>query len=140
MSTILVVDDLDDIRLMFQLALSAGGHRILEAADGQQALDVLDAEAVDLMLLDIMMPTLDGWEVLRRLGPEITTPTVVVTAHYSSEGSDAVSFLELGAVDVVMKPPDMEHVLDLVEAILVVDHDERQEYRRRRLAELRGTV
>ena len=138
MSTILVVDDQDDIRLMFQLALSAGAHRILEAGDGQAALDVLAAEDVDLMLLDIMMPVLDGWEVLRRLGPDPVPPTVVVTAHYSSSGSDAVAFLELGAVDVVQKPPDMARMLDLVEAILVVDHAERAEYRRRRLAELRG--
>jgi two-component system OmpR family response regulator len=118
--------------------LAAGGYRILEAADGQEALDVLDAEAVDLMLLDIMMPRVDGWEVLRRLGPDITTPTVVVTAHYSSDGGDAVSFLELGAVDVVTKPPDMQNMLDLVESLLDVDEAERQEHRHRRLAELRG--
>jgi len=66
-SRILIVDDHEDIRLLLRIELSGDGHQISEAGDGVQALAALEADPPDLMLLDIMMPILDGWEVLRRL-------------------------------------------------------------------------
>ncbi|HEX4868967.1 MAG TPA: response regulator [Acidimicrobiales bacterium] len=138
MSTILVVDDHYDIRLLFEVALSAGDHRILQAADGQEALDVLDGEDVDLMLLDLMMPHVSGEDVLDRLGPDIVTPIVIVTARDFASDLEMARYLEMGALEVLQKPPDMDRLLDLVEAMLGVDAEERQRYRQRRITELRG--
>ncbi|MFP5257295.1 MAG: response regulator transcription factor [Acidimicrobiia bacterium] len=135
MSTILVVDDHQDIRMLFEVELSFGDHRVLQAADGEEALEVLAGESVDLMILDIMMPRLSGEEVLRRLGPDFETPIVVVTAK---EAQTFAEYLELGAVDAIEKPFDLGQALDLVEGLLRVEPSERQEHRRRRIAELRG--
>jgi len=135
MSTVLVVDDHQDIRFLFEVELSFGDHRVLQAEDGDEALEVLAREPVDLMLLDIMMPKVSGDEVLRRLGPDFDTPIVVVTGK---EAELYAEYLELGAVDAVTKPFDMGRVLDLVEAMLRVGPDERQAHRQRRIAELRG--
>lgn len=135
MSTILVVDDHHDIRMLFEVELSFSDHRVLQAADGAEALELLGREPVDLMLLDIMMPNVSGDEVLRRLGPDFATPIVVVTGkqpHLYAE------YLELGAVDAIEKPFDLGEALDLVESLLRVDPTERQAHRQRRIAELRG--
>ena len=136
MSTILVVDDDQDIRFLFEVELSFGDHRVLQAEDGDEALEVLAREPVDLMLLDIMMPRVSGDEVLRRLGPDFETPIVVVTGK--QRGAVTRSTWSWGAVDAVTKPFDLGRVLDLVEAMLRVGPEERAEYRRRRIAELRG--
>lgn len=135
MSTILVVDDQNDIRMLFEVELSFGDHRVLQAADGDEALAVLADEDVDLMILDIMMPRVSGDEVLRRLGPDFETPIVVVTAK---EPQTFAEYLELGAVDAIEKPFDMGEALDLVEGLLRVQHEARQQHRQRRIAELRG--
>lgn len=135
MSTILVVDDHADIRLMFEVELSFSDHRVLQAADGQEALDLLDDEPVDLMLLDIMMPVVSGEDVLRRLGPDFETPIVVVTGK---EQDLYPTYLEMGAVDAISKPFDLGGVVDLVDGLLRTTPAERADRRRRRIAELRG--
>jgi DNA-binding response OmpR family regulator len=132
-SRILVVDDDPDIRLLLRLELSAEGHQILEAGDGREALEVHEREAPDLVLLDMMMPVLDGWGVLQALDPATSSPVVVITAMASEGDRHVVELLELGAVDVVAKPFDPGWLLRLVDAVLLVDADERDEYRRRRL-------
>ena len=140
MSAILIVDDDPDIRLLLRLELSAEGHQILEAGDGEEALALLDREPVELMLLDIMMPVLDGWGVLRRLDPERSAPVVVVTGMASHNNRHVAELLELGALDVIEKPFEPGWLLRLVDAVLLVDDEERAEYRRRRLAHTqRGT-
>ncbi|HVM40286.1 MAG TPA: response regulator, partial [Acidimicrobiia bacterium] len=70
MSRILVVDDEPDPRLVVRIALEGEGHDVIEAASGEEALEVLNTEHVELVLLDIRMPGIDGWEVLRRLKAE----------------------------------------------------------------------
>lgn len=135
MSTILVVDDQADIRMLFEVELSFSDHRVLQAADGQEALELLEREAVDLMLLDIMMPRVSGEEVLRRLGPDFDTPIVVVTGK---EPHLYAEYLELGAVDAISKPFDLGQALDVVEELLRVPPDDRQAHRRRRIEQLRG--
>ena len=139
MSRILVVDDHEDIRLLLRIELSADGHQISEAADGEQALAALAANPPDLMLLDIMMPVMDGWEVLRRLGGREAPPVLVITGMASDDERHVVELLELGALDVINKPFDPGWLLRLVDAVLLVEPDERDEYRRRRLSLRRGS-
>lgn len=138
MKRILVVDDDPDIRLLLRLELSAEGHQILEAGDGRVALEVLQREAPDLMLLDMMMPVLDGWGVLQSIDGATAPPIVVITAMASESDRHVVELLELGALDVIAKPFDPGWLVRLVSAVLLVDPSERDEYRRRRLQRARG--
>jgi two-component system, OmpR family, response regulator ResD len=89
------------------------------------------------MLLDVMMPVLDGWEVLRRLQGHADPPVVVVTGMGKADGPHVAELLELGALDVITKPFDPGWLLRLVDAVLLVEPDERDEYRRRRLSRVR---
>ncbi|MEQ1785417.1 MAG: response regulator [Acidimicrobiales bacterium] len=134
MSSILIVDDDADIRLLLRLELSAEGHQILEAGDGAEALAKMESERPDLVLLDMMMPVLDGWGVLQRLDPTSAPPIVVITALASDADRHVVQVLERGALDVIAKPFDPGWLVRLVDAVLLVEPGERDEYRRRRLA------
>jgi DNA-binding response OmpR family regulator len=133
-STILVVDDDADIRLLLRLELSAEGHHILEAGDGAEALAALAAEQPDLVLLDMMMPVVDGWEVLKTVDHATAPPIVVITALASQGDRHVAEVLDLGAIDVISKPFDPGWLVRLVDAVLLVEPGEREEYRRRRLA------
>lgn len=132
MSTILIVDDDADIRLLLRLELDAEGHQILEAGDGAQALAAIGADAPDLVILDIMMPVLDGWGVLAALDPATAPPIVVITALASEGDRHIAELLDCGALDVIPKPFDPGWLVRLVEAVLRVEPDEREEYRRLR--------
>ena len=134
MSRILIVDDDADIRLLLRLELGAEGHQIAEAGDGQEALDALAAERPDVVLLDMMMPVLDGWGVLEALDVQQAPPIVVITALASDGDRHVAELLQLGAIDVIAKPFDPGWLVRLVDAVLLVEPDERDEYRRRRLA------
>jgi DNA-binding response OmpR family regulator len=133
-SSILIVDDDADIRLLLRLELSAEGHHIEEAPDGHEALTAIDADRPDLVLLDIMMPVLDGWGVLEALDIDSAPPIVVITALASDGDRHIAELLEQGALDVIPKPFDPGWLVRLVNAVLLVEPDERDEYRRRRLA------
>ena len=137
MSTVLIVDDDPDIRLLLRLELSAEGHQIMEAGDGQEALAVLEADDVDLMLLDIMMPVLDGWGVLKALETTPTPPIVIITALATDDDRHVAELLEAGALDVIAKPFDPGWLVRLATAVLLVEPDERAEYRQRRLERAR---
>ncbi len=137
MSTVLVADDEPDIRLLLRLELSAEGHQIVEAADGQEALAVVNDAAPDLVLLDMMMPVVDGWEFLRRVDLASAPPIVVITALATDGDRHAIDALERGAIDVIAKPFDPGLLVRLCDAVLLVDPHERDEYRRRRLARAR---
>ncbi|MCM2256707.1 MAG: response regulator [Vicinamibacteria bacterium] len=110
--TLLVVDDNEENRDLLSRRLQRKGFKTLVAEDGSRALEVIDSQAVDLVLLDIMMPGLNGFDVLRILrGQPQTTelPVIMVTAKTQSE--DVVEALELGANDYVTKPIDFPIVL-----------------------------
>ena len=136
MSTILIVDDDADIRLLLRLELAAEGHHITEAPEGQAALEMIAAHPPDLVVLDIMMPVLDGWGVLDALD-ETAPPVVVITAMASEGDRHVAELLERGALDVIAKPFDPGWLVRLVDAVLLVEPDEREEYRQRRLARVR---
>ncbi len=100
---ILIVDDEPNVRLVFRTALESTGFQVTEAADGDAALVQLRKVPIDLILLDLKMPVMDGMETLEQLrlaGDQ--TPVVVVTAHGSVP--DAVAAMKLGAVDFLPKP------------------------------------
>src|SRR5260221_14787307 len=104
MPTILIVDDEKNIRASLARGLRLEGYATLEAADGAQALECLKNEEVDLVILDLQMPVLDGIGFLEKLG-ELgrRVPTLVLTAHGTIDA--AVRAVKLGAFDFIEKPP-----------------------------------
>ncbi len=103
MSTVLVVDDEQRVRTLLARSLSSEGHTVVTAADGAEALERLSRGGVDLVLLDVMMPGVNGLQVLTLMGQrEDRTPVIVVSAV--SDVSTRVQALDRGAVDVVGKP------------------------------------
>ena len=102
MATLLVVDDDPKIRDLLHLYLARDGHRVVFAGDGHEALSAAHQQAPDLVLLDVMLPGLDGFEVCRRLRDESDVPIVLLTAR--SGDSDKVVGLDIGADDYIVKP------------------------------------
>jgi two-component system alkaline phosphatase synthesis response regulator PhoP len=114
--TILVVDDERRLRDLVQAYLTQEGFRVVTAADGQEALFVARHEKPDLILLDLMMPEMGGYEFLRVHSKERDTPVIVLTAKL--EENDKVLGLELGADDYVTKPFSMRELTARVRAVL----------------------
>src|SRR3954464_7648519 len=115
-SRILIVDDEPNVRLVIRTALEAAGHLVSEASDGPTALDLLGREGLDLALLDLRMPDVDGMEVLRRLrdaGNDV--PVVIVSAHGSIP--DVVGAMRLGAVDFLPKPVTPAAIREVVDRL-----------------------
>jgi DNA-binding response OmpR family regulator len=100
--TVLVCDDEKDIAHAIELFLQSEGYRVLTAGNGQEALEVLDREEVHLVLLDIMMPVMDGVTTLARIRERSNIPVIMLTAK--SEETDIILGLNLGADDYVTKP------------------------------------
>ena len=114
--TILVVDDEKRLRDLLAAYLRQEGFRIVTAADGQEALYVARREKPDLVILDLMMPEMGGYEFLRAYRRERSTPVIILTAKL--EESDKVLGLELGADDYVTKPFSMRELTARVRAVL----------------------
>jgi DNA-binding response OmpR family regulator len=115
---ILVVDDEADILHFLELVLAERGYEVVTAAGGQQALAEARSHAPDLVLLDIMMPQMDGWEVLRLLRVDPRTagiPVAMVSAR--TDAKDRVQGLQEGAVDYICKPFSLDELLAKVEGI-----------------------
>jgi DNA-binding response OmpR family regulator len=114
--TILVVDDTENLRTLVKSYLSQEGFRVLTAADGREALFLARDEKPDLILLDLMMPEMGGYEFMRVYGREAETPTIILTAKV--EENDKVLGLELGADDYVTKPFSMRELTARIRAVL----------------------
>jgi DNA-binding response OmpR family regulator len=114
--TILMVDDKANMRAMVRDYLSEENFRVLEAENGQQALAVARQEKPDLILLDIMMPKMDGYEFLQAFRKEQSTPIILLTARL--EETDKVLGLELGADDYVTKPFGLRELEARIKAVL----------------------
>lgn len=100
--TILVADDEKEIRELLRLYLENAGYKVIEAEDGQQALELLQNQEIDLCLLDIMMPKMDGYHVLQELRKESNIPVVIISAKGAD--SEKILGLNLGADDYMAKP------------------------------------
>ena len=116
MATILVVDDDANIRELLRLYVEREGHRTLFATDGEAALDLAVRTKPDVVLLDVMLPGMDGLEVCRRLRDASNVPILLLTAR-SAEG-DRVIGLDLGADDYVVKPFSPRELMARVRALL----------------------
>ena len=113
---ILIVDDDKNICELLRLYLEKEGYATCLAHDGQAAINTFTAEKPALVLLDVMMPKLDGWEVCRRIRAAGDTPVIMLTAK--GETFDKVLGLELGADDYVVKPFDAKEVVARIKAVL----------------------
>ena len=142
MTKVLVIDDEAPIRLLCRVNLEAEGMSVLEAADGPAGLDTARAESPDVILLDVMMPGLDGWRVAEELLDDertATIPIVFLTAR--AELRDRARGLDLGGVDYVTKPFNPIELAPLVRDLISrVEKGEREELRREKLGELRAML
>ena len=139
---VLVIDDESPIRLLCRVNLEAEGMEVLEAADGPSGLEKARSERPDVILLDVMMPGLDGWRVAEELLDDDRTqsiPIVFLTAR--AELRDRARGIDLGGVDYVTKPFNPVDLAPLVGALLDrVDRGERDDVRREKLSELRSLL
>jgi DNA-binding response OmpR family regulator len=115
-STILLVDDEDSIQKLLTYPLERDGFRVVPARDGEEALRRFAAEPIDLVVLDVMLPRLDGIEVCKRLRAESTVPIIMLTAR--DDEFDKVLGLELGADDYITKPFSIREFRSRVRALL----------------------
>jgi two-component system KDP operon response regulator KdpE len=115
-ATILVVDDEPRIVRLVRSNLEPAGYKLLTAADGEQGLRMAEMHDPDLIILDIMMPGMDGWEVCRRVREFSTVPIIMLTAK--GDEQDKVKGLEIGADDYLPKPFGIPELLARVRAVL----------------------
>jgi DNA-binding response OmpR family regulator len=113
---ILVVDDKKELRALLKQYLTQEGFDIIQAEDGQKALFVARQEKPDLIILDLMMPEMGGYEFMRLYSREADTPTIILTAKLDE--NDKVLGLELGADDYITKPFSMRELTARVRAVL----------------------
>ncbi len=139
---VLIVDDEAPIRLLCRVNLEAEGMTVLEAPDGPSGLEMARAERPDVVLLDVMMPGLDGWRVAEQLLDDQATraiPIVFLTAR--AELRDRARGLDLGGLDYVTKPFNPVELASLIRGVIArVAHGEREELRRAKLDELRALI
>ncbi|MDI1433761.1 MULTISPECIES: response regulator transcription factor [Polyangium] len=115
--TVLVVEDDDSIAMGLEMNLSAEGYRVLLATDGESGLSLARGGGIDLLILDVMLPKLNGFELLRMLRAERYTMPVIMLSARGAE-MDKVMGLELGAEDYITKPFGLAELLARVKAVL----------------------
>src|SRR5690242_12641090 len=114
--TILLVDDEDSVRKVLAFPLERDGYAVVQAADGEEALRQFAEQPVDLVVLDLMLPRLDGLEVCKRLRASSSVPIIMLTAR--DDELDKVIGLELGADDYITKPFSIREFRSRVRALL----------------------
>jgi two-component system, OmpR family, response regulator len=115
-STILLVDDEDSVQKLLTYPLERDGFRVVQARDGEQAIRLFGDEHIDLVVLDLMLPKVDGLEVCKRLRADSNVPIIMLTAR--GEELDKVLGLELGADDYITKPFSIREFRSRVRALL----------------------
>ena len=112
---ILIVEDEANIRELLRLYLEREGYAVIEAANGVEGIKLWKSEKPDMLLLDVMMPVMDGWAVCKEIRAESDVPIIMLTAK--GETADRVSGLEMGADDYIVKPLEMPEVIARVRAV-----------------------
>ena len=112
---ILIVEDEANIRELLRLYLEREGYTVLEAENGVEGIKKWKSDKPDMLLLDVMMPVMDGWEVCKEIRAESDVPIIMLTAK--GETADRVSGLEMGADDYIVKPLEMPEVIARVRAV-----------------------
>jgi two-component system, OmpR family, alkaline phosphatase synthesis response regulator PhoP len=139
-TTVLIIDDEAPIRLLCRVNLEAEGIDVIEAGDGPTGLELARSARPDLVLLDVMMPGIDGWAVAEELLDDDATdgiPIIFLTAR--AEFRDRARGLDIGGVDYITKPFNPVELAPLVRRLLDrLGRGERDELRREKLAELRA--
>ena len=142
MTTVLVIDDEAPIRLLCRVNLEAEKMTVLEAANGPDGLEQAKEGRPDVILLDVMMPGLDGWQVAEELLNDERTrsiPIVFLTAR--AEARDRARGLDLGGIDYVTKPFNPTELAPQIRDLVArVDRGEREDVRREKIAELRDLI
>jgi DNA-binding response OmpR family regulator len=142
MTRVLVIDDEAPIRLLCRVNLEAEGMSVLEASDGPSGLATAASDTPDVILLDVMMPGLDGWGVAEALLESEDTahiPIIFLTAR--AEFRDRARGLDIGGVDYITKPFNPVELAPLVRALLDrLERGERDELRHEKLSELRALM
>jgi DNA-binding response OmpR family regulator len=113
---VLIVEDDNNIAQLLQLYLEKEGYETKIAPDGGKGIEEFQLFSPDLVLLDIMLPVMDGWGVCRKIRETSTTPIIMLTAK--GETMDRISGLEMGADDYIVKPFEMKEVLARIHAVL----------------------
>ena len=142
MTTVLVIDDEAPIRLLCRVNLEAEGMPVLEAGDGPSGLEAARDGSPDVILLDVMMPGLDGWGVAEALLEDDRTadiPIIFLTAR--AEFRDRARGLDIGGVDYITKPFNPVELAPVVRDLLDrIEQGDRDELRREKLADLRAVM
>ncbi len=112
---ILIVEDEANIRELLRLYLEREGYTVLEAENGVEGIKKWKSDKPDMLLLDVMMPVMDGWAVCKEIRMESDVPIIMLTAK--GETADRVSGLEMGADDYIVKPLEMPEVIARVRAV-----------------------
>ena len=139
MTRVLIVDDEPDILLMLRVNLEADGYETALAADGETALRRIEEERFDLVLLDVMMPVMDGWGVLQGLADDPEAPRVIVVSAKSAD-RDIARALHGGAADYVTKPFSPVDLSALIQRIVAYDSEGLVSHRARRLSQLSDAI
>lgn len=139
MTKVLVIDDKAPIRLLCRVNLEAEGMTVIEAGDGPTGVEKARLERPDVILLDVMLPGLDGWRVAEQLLDDERTGTIpIIFLTAKAEFRDRARGLDIGGIDYVTKPFNPTELAPLVEALLErIDRGERDELRAEKLSELR---
>ena len=118
---VLVVDDARDVRNLVAAHLKRGGHQVLLAADATQALDIVDQEQIDLAIVDIMMPGMNGYELTEKLRERPATeelPIIVLTAR--AGGADRAHAFRVGADSYIQKPFELQRLTDEIASVMML--------------------
>ena len=142
MTKVLVIDDEAPIRLLCRVNLEAEGMHVIEAPDGPSGVEKARSERPDVILLDVMMPGLDGWRVAEKLLDDdrtVAIPIIFLTAR--AEFRDRARGLDIGGVDYVTKPFNPIELAPLVQDLLDrIDRGEKDDLRAEKLSELRALM
>ena len=134
---ILVVDDDPTMVKLINVNLKLNNYAVIEAISGEQALDIVSKEPLDLVVLDIMMPGVDGWEVLKRVRNDPDTeelPVILVTAK--TQDSDVIRGWEYGADEYVIKPFNPLLLVEVIKMVLDRSYEDRLERRKKQKEKL----